>query len=635
MTHSTRAAAASVLFLTAVASFSACGGDDGAGGTGGEGGAGTGGDGTTSTGTGPDPDQSFFLRIEDEGPPPVVLDLDKDKALEVFGVEAAKQIRLLDVDSTPLLTNVLTTIQNACGTAWQANQQNPMHDCSLTPLGQSFGPSWQTSPGFAMVRLLSMTPANADVTGTSLADFAALIEQNPGTFAFTFADVLSESLGITKTSPFIPTSQLVIALQRHLLGTHPEIGNQAGTMPITMYDALLDMAPLSEKLGPVGPEPWSGPGQHPGVLVPDDATFTTRSDALLPSFKMRVVAESNLRWVSGIDLSEGGGDMYLREGDSVLHFDFNDPQKLQITGVADSPTMDMRFRMHEVPGVVPSCTQSPACKSNYPPPMGNPVGAGTIWTRPEFLLEPIVAHAGLLTYGTRAFTKCYLVLNNNCLVGVGIGANGDPPGWTVFTNSLGGVQVPQPQFIWELLTEVAQVALHDPTGDGNPDIPEGAAEPVFALHGVPIGLSGEELIAQIRPTLQSQADLISDFILGRYWTNNDPLDFYYRRGEPGGVPYLYFVDPSDAAPDPSDPGAPRPYTYDKPGFFTSPDLSAASKVSQKVVDNVDDTSHEKYRLPPGETTLYMQDDSLAVYAVTFFVPEGADPVEIAARIKKM
>lgn len=633
MMHSTLAGASLLLLL---ASIPACG-DDGAtggsGGTGGEGGSGgAGGDDTTSSGTGLDPDAPFYLRIDDAMPPTIVLDLDKEKALEVFGESAARQIRLLDVDSTELLGNVLGEIQNACGTGWQANNTAPNHDCALTPLGQSFGPNWQTSPEFAMVRLLSMTPANADLSGTSLEDFAALVDQNPQTFAFKFSDVLSESLGIAKTAPFIPMPQLILALQRRLLGTHPEIANPEGTMSVTMYDALNDLTPLADKFGPIGAAPWGGPGEHPGVLVPDDATFTTTSDALLPNFKMRVEAESNLRWVSGIDLSSGSGDMYIREDDVELTFDFNDPQRLQITGVNDLPTVDMRFQIRELPGIIPSCTDVPACKSNSP---SNPVGSGTIWTQKPWLLEPIVAGAGFDTYGNRVFSKCYLMLNPNCLVGVNIGAGSEPPGWSVFINSVAGVEVPAPQFLWELLTEVAQVSLHDPTGDGVADIDEGQAQPIFSLHGLPIGLTGEEIIAQLRPALQGQAAEISDYILGRYWKNNDGLDFYYRRGEPGGVPYLYFVDPTDERPDPGDPNTLRPYTYDKPGFFTSPDLSEVSRVSQKVIDGVADTAHEKYRLTSGETTLYMQDDEHDVFEVLFFVPEGSDPVEIVAKVKRL
>jgi len=627
------------LILLLLGAVSACGGDDeGTGGAGAAGGGGAGGAGGAGGGDPLAEPNRFFLRIEDDPLPPIVLELDKEKALEVFGEQAAKQIVLIDVDSTAMLTNVLTTIQNACGTGWQSDNPNPMYDCSLTPLGQSFGASWQTSPEFAMVRLLGMTPVNANMTGTSMEDFQNLIDQNyPGLFSKSFGEILAESLGLDPDlapgtlpdppPPVIPMNRLVQALQIQLLGTHPAIDDPAGKLPITMYDALLDMTPLATKLGPSG--------EHPGVLVPDDATFTTRSDALLPNFQMRVVAESNLRWVSGVDLSEGSGDMFLREGDAALAFDFNDPQRLEIQGIAPNPTVDMRFSMRELPALVPSCTDAPACHANQP---GSPVGAGTVWTLSPWLLEPIVAQAGLLSYGDRVFEQCFLTFNNQCQTGVYIGQNGAPPGWTVFLNtiSFGGqeIEVPEPQHIGELLTEVAQVAVHDPTGDGISDIPEGQATPVFALQGVSIGLTGEELVAQMRPTLQSQSQFIADTILGRYWKNNDALDFFYRRAEPSGDAYLYFVGEDDLRPDPADPNQPRPYTYEKPGFYSSPDLAEASKVSAREIAGVDDTTHEKYRLPAGASVLYMQDDAGTIYEVRFFVPDR-DEREITADVNEV
>jgi hypothetical protein len=579
-----------------------------------------------------------------------VLELDKEKALEVFGEEAAKEIKLLDVNTTVMLNNVLDRIQNACGTAWQSYDPNPPtnpptvaqigYDCEATELGETFGPNWQTSDEFAMVRLLSMTPANASIQGSSLQEVAQAAYENPGLFQFDV--IFAESLGIGETSPFVPTDQLVIALQQHLLATHPAIGGQGETMPITMYDALLDMAPLATKLGAVGAAPWDDPGEHPGVLVADDASFTTKSDALLPNFRMRVVAESNLRWVSGVDLSIGAGDMFLQEADAALTFDFNDSQKMQIEGVADNPTVDMRLAVNELPGVVPSCTDppDPECRMNLPPPLGTPVGNGTVWTIQPFFLESIVGRSGLLTYGGRTFSECYFVFNGECQFGVDIGQGGDPSGWTVFTSNIligqppDPITPPVPQYIWELLTEVSQVALHDPTGDGVPDIPEGQATPIFALHGVPIGLTGPEIIAQMRPTLQSQSEFISDTILGRYWKNNDDLDFYYHRATPRGAPHLYFVDETDLRADPADPDTIKPYTYANPGFFTSPDLSPSSKVSAKVITGIDDTTHEKYQLPIGETVLYMQDDEGVLYEVTFFVPEG-DPVLITADVERL
>ncbi|EYF06278.1 hypothetical protein [Chondromyces apiculatus] len=620
------------------------GGDDGVGGAGGGaggagdvGGAGGAGGGTASTSSGvTEAPTRFFLRIEDGPPPPIVLELDKQKALEVFGEEAAREIRLLDVDSTAMLGNVLTRIQNACGTGWQADSLNPGHDCAATALGQSFGAAWQTTPEFAMVRLLSMTPANADVTGTSLEDFEKLISENPSTFSITFGGVLAESMGIPKTAPFVPLDQLVAVLKQQLMGTHPAIGNAEGLLPITMFDALNDMTPLATKLGPVGAAPWSGNGEHPGVLVPDSDGFTTRSDALTPAFTMRVVAESNLRWVSGVDLSEGAGDMFLREGDAALAFDFLDPERLDIQGVAEAPTMDMRFSLREQVGIVPSCVETEACKGNYP---STPVGNDTLWTLRPFLLESIVGRAGLLTYEQRMFEKCYFTYGGVCRTGVEIGQAPDPTGWTVFMNQFQfsgepPLEVPAPQFLWELLSEVAQVAVHDPDGDGVPDIDEGAAAPVFALHEVPIGLTGPDLVAQMRPALQSQEDYIAEVILGRFWKNNDALDFFYRRADEGGQPYLYFVAESDLRPDPSNPDAPRAYTYERPGFFKDVDLGEEGRLSAKNIDGVEDTEHEKLLLPQGETVLYMQDDEGARYEVRFFVPE-AGSLEITADVHRV
>ncbi|WP_437936869.1 hypothetical protein [Sorangium sp. So ce341] len=626
--------------LLLLAALAACG--DGGGG-GGSGAAGGGGGGEGGGGGGPviEEPNRFRLRIDDAEVPSVVLELDKEKALQVFGEDGAKQITILDVDTTGLLQSALEQIQGACGDAWKNDSPSPGHDCTLTPLGQSFGAAWRTSAEFALVRLLSMTPANADVTGTSLEGLQQIFEENPGTFAFDFADVLSDSISLDltvqpeptatrdkRTAPFVPIPKLILALQQQLLGTHPAVSDPDGArLPVTLYEALFDLQPLSEKLGPSG--------NHPGVLVPDDSTFTTKSNVLLPDFQMRVVAESGLRRVTGVDLSKGGGDMFVRTGDAPLRFDFNDPEKLQITGIAPTPTIDMRISLREMATTVPACTDVPACKENSP---DMPVGTDTVWTVPPFMLEHIVGKAAFLTYGERVpFTGCYFRLGGTCRVGVNIGQGDEPRGWAVFNGNISDPppEIPKPQFLWELLTEVGQVAIHDPTGDGMPEISEGDAQPVFALHDVGIGLTGEQILADLRPTLQSQAKEIAEIILGRYWVNNDALDFFYGRSAPDGTPTLFFVAEDDLRPSDQSSEAPRDYTYEKPGFFTSPDLDEASKVSKKELEGVADTAHEKYRLPPGDTTLYMQDDEGAVYEVRFHVPDGDDPVQITADVEKL
>jgi hypothetical protein len=562
------------------------------------------GDGIPSTGA-VAPENRYFIDMRASAPAPITLDLDKAKALEVFGEDAARRIRILDVDSTVLLASVLDTIRDACGTRWKNDTKDPGYDCSLTPLGRSFGPAWRTSAEFALVRLLGMTSANAELTGTALATFATLVEQNRGTFTFDFADVLAQSLGIPRTEPFIPTSALVRSLQKNLLGTHPGIGNAGGRLPVSLYDALLDLSTLPEKFGPVA--------DHPGVLVPDDVNFTTRSNVLLPDFRMRVVAASNLRRVQGIDLSSGAGDMFVKEGRAPLSFDFEDPEKLLIDGIAGTPTVDMRFAVTETKGFVPSCAGDVACR--------------------PYSLESIVTEAARLTYHDRAYHRCYLELGASCLVGVDIGGEGSRPGWAVFTNSIQGVSVPEPQTIWDLLASVAQVALHDPNGDGAPDIPEGGAAPVFALRGVPIGPSGAELVAEMRPMLQSQADTIAEVIAGRFWENNDDLDFYLVPAPEGGRPFLAFVASSDLRPDPDDPEAPKPYRYERPGFFSSPDLAEPSRLSSRVIAGVTESEHEKYEIEPGELVLYAEDDARDVYEIRLFVPED-EPLEMVVDIEK-
>ena len=99
---------------------------------------------TGETGVPVEGEARYFLRIDDTPVPPVRLEMDRAKVLEVFGEAATKKIKLLDVDSTPLLDEVLARIQSSCGTAWDdyaniPNNKLPVdakHNCSLTELAR-------------------------------------------------------------------------------------------------------------------------------------------------------------------------------------------------------------------------------------------------------------------------------------------------------------------------------------------------------------------------------------------------------------------------------------------------------------------------------------------------------------------
>ncbi|MEZ4449342.1 MAG: hypothetical protein R3B09_07680 [Nannocystaceae bacterium] len=580
------------------------------------------GSGSESGGDGFGDEEEFILRINDNEVPPLTLDMGREQVAELFG-ESAKDVLLVEVDSTPLLTNSLDEIKYACGTSWQKDDPDPHHDCSLTPLGQTFkGPddTWKTSAEYSLVRLLTMTPANSKVEGTSIGGLQGVADfLNLGGG---FAQILAESLGLARTAEFIDTANMVKAIQDDLLATHPAIGGDGKTLPVTLWDALSDLGSLAEKFGPMG--------DHPGLLDPN---YPTKSVVLGPDFAMHVTAESNLRLLDGIDLSAGKGylstvaDVTPPTFDDELEFDFEDPAKFSITGVIENPTVDMRFAVYEHDEFINSCTGDDVCQDNLPENLAEvkQKWPGSAWAIDPWLLEHLVVRGARYRFGSRIFHKCYVDFLFICSADVTIGPSGDypdnPSGWSIFDVLFNIGNPPKDQYVWELINEVAQVALHTPPYG---DIAEGKADVAFTLQDIPIGVSGAAIAEAARPYLQEQAPKLSDLILGDYWKNNDPVDFYYRRGS-DGVPTLFFVTDQDLPPG-------SVYQYAKPGFFSCAELSDACKESSTALAGSGDDTHEKLKLAPGESVYYLQDDQGGVYRARFMVPATGDPAEITVRI---
>ncbi len=587
------------------------------------------GDGPTTSGEPGDfgPESEFLLRLNDKAAGPLALNMNKAEVAELFGA-TARDIQLIEVESKTLLTKTLETIKNACGTDWQKDNQDPNHQCGATALGQTFkgwDGTWKTSPEYSLIRILTMTPANCAVEGTSIEGLSGLAfavdnDQCQGSPAnkgkCDFGGMLADTLGIGRTEEFITTPELVTSLQENLLATHPAIGGDGSKIPINLEDALKDLSTLTDKLGPMG--------EHPGILAPDFPSF---SEVLTADFRMFAEASSNLRLLDGIDLSSGKDymstivDLTGPDFDNALEFDFADPAKFSITGVADSPTVDMRFAVRESDSFINSCAGVETCKQNLPENQAlvDDMFPGSAWAIDRWLLEAIIAAGGREKYKGRVFDKCYEVLSF-CATGARI-TIGPPAGWTKFDVIFNLGNPPKDQYIWEMINEVAQVALHTPPAG---DIAEGQANVEFTLFDVPIGLDGPQIAESVRPYLQGQASKISDLLLGDYKNNNGAVDFYYRRGA-DGLPYLFFVTPDDL-PD----GTPADH-YKNPGFFSCPAVDAGCKVSSLELGDAGDSTHEKVKLAPGDTTLYLQDDTGKVYRAAFAVPEG-DAVEIGVRI---
>lgn len=571
-------------------------------------------DAPTTTGGGDNafgPEQEFVLRLNDDPIPPLKLSMNKEESAQLFG-DKAGDILLVEIESKTLLENSLNTIKNSCGTLWQQDDPDPKHDCSNTEFK---GPdnTWKTSAEYSLVRILTMTPANAKVEGTSIEGMQGLADGLK--IGGGFGQILAESLGIKRTEPFITTPELVVALQQNLLATHPNVGGDGTKLKVFLDDALSDLATLATKLGPLGP--------HPGVIAPG---FQTKSEVLTPEFAMNVEASSNLRLLDGVDLSKGKDYMSTIVDNTgptfgdPLEFDFNDPAKFNITGVAADPKVDMRFALQEYDDFVNSCAGDDACKQNVPEnAQVEAMWPGSAWAIDPWLLERIIVAGGREKYKNRVFDKCYEVLLL-CALGAHVYIGPDPPGWAIFDVFLDLGNPPKNQYVWELINEVAQVALHTPPGG---DIPEGQADVAFTLYDIPIGVSGPQIAESVRPYLQDQAPAIAQLLLGDYWKNNGAVDFYYRRGS-DGLPYLFYVTSADLPP-----GA--PYNYPNPGFFTCPEAQVDCKASSTTLDGAGDDTHEKVRLDAGETVLYLQDDTGALFRARFIVPEG-DAKEITVRV---
>ncbi len=608
-------------------------------------------------------EQLIPLRINTvTSPPELRANLNRQGINEIMNETTQRETMLLALEPTPLLTNALEAIKNSCNSTstgacngtphWQTDAEFPTYNCGCTALGASYGATEalrKQSPEFRLVRLLTMNPANIIVDGTSVESLKGLVDvlDNFGfpNFHVLVADMLYPSIGGQRagqtlegrTRTVLSVADVVGPLRNDLLASHPYLNPAqnpyvtsgkwvlpdggapfaAGQIPVSLYDAMHDFAPLSQHLGPAGP--------HPGVV---DPAFTPHSNILQSDFGMLLVAHSNLRWFDGVTLGQGKDYIAINSTDGgVLDFDFEDPTRFEIYGIAPAGTADLRFRIQEDPtpatggnniGVL-SCTGT-ACKNNLPGL--NPRG---VWLKDRWVLERIITTAALNAYNARTFDHCYwtCAVSHVAIVNPGAPAAGlVTGGWIEITTLFGGEpgeglgDPPAPQYVWEFVDEVAQTAMHGCTESGCA-FAEGTANPAFTLRNIPIGLTANGVRAAVRPSLQNQRENLSQALLGDYRQNNGDVDFYLKRGA-DGQRYLFFTHPSDPTRS--------SYSNAKPGFFGDEGLT--NKVSHVNGGASGNTVHEKLLLPPpgGEVTVYAQSPAGQVYRLKLDVPDeaGAD-----------
>jgi hypothetical protein len=544
-----------------------------------------------------DPPRDYELRLAAPRNRGVSLILNRQGLGEVIPESVRRSIVLMNLDPTPLMTNTMDAIKAACGAGWASRDFVP--GC----------PAGWTAAEVNLWRLLTMTPDNVSVVGTSIEGVKDIAETLAGLGLIDdFSTILADALGINRYAEIVDTGNAVLAVRDDVIKTHPS-ANADGTLPVTIQDGFSDMAELSARFGPQG--------NHPGFLDPSVPTY---SQVLSPSFQMTVQGTSNLTWYDGVDLSVGKEYIALLPTPTtdVVSFDF--ANTLTVTGLAADPTVDLVFVMKEHPTFRPAYT----LENNVEPPP-HP-GLGAAWSISPWFIEHVLVDAAFRKYRARSpYYKAYKTLFDLITEAVvTVGAN-DPeehlpllnnprPGWARFYTLFGLGDPPLGQYIWEMISEISQIRLRDA------GVPEGQGSTRFVLRGIPVGLTPAQIIAQMRPGLESQKSVLAERLLGDYRRNNGAVDFYLW-GTPGNL-YLFFVHSTDPLP--------ASYAYTKPGFFS--DAALTQKVSTTAALTSGDAVHEKIRLGSSALTVYAQDASGAVYRLEV-QPAQSDRVVLRASRK--
>lgn len=324
------------------------------------------------------------LEVPSEPGGEVQLDLDKQGVLDMFPVAVQEDTVLLELDPRPLVRAALGIIRDACGPGWDGPHFAEgafLFDCP---------PEWG-APERNLWGLLTMTPANVDVSGTILAPFPQLARDNlllgpDGQRAF-FNDILATALQIAPNQLMLGDDPLVEAIVEALFAPHAET-TATGEMPVTLRDGLLDMAPLEGRFG--------SDGTHPGFIA-----GPVQAEVLTADFGMQLSLISNLRLYQGLAFAPPGAPprparkTWFADREPavpVVDLEFLDPARFDLQGIAPAPEVAMYFQMVE------------SAREAVPGTGLEPIGTGDsdVWDPAAFRpweLEHVVALASRIAFG--------------------------------------------------------------------------------------------------------------------------------------------------------------------------------------------------------------------------------------------
>lgn len=455
-----------------------------------------------------------------------------------------------------------------------------------------------------MRALTTMTPATADLSGTSLApllDIAPLLGLAP-------PKVLSDMLQRDVDAPFLSRELLADALYEDVIATHPNARTRLGTrrpdnpdgvypvtpgtLPVMLSDAATDFATMADTFG----EYDKNGEYHPGFIVGE-----SHAEVLSDDFAMVVRANANALPFKGLDLGIAG-EASVNSTPSQLDrlFDFGDPDWLRFEGLAPgAPAIQtLTFRVTEAPGFVAGGTS--------PLPAGR--GDSAAWALPPWSFEHLVVDAARRAFVDVDSTTRYYLPNHDEPVFDAEVADG----WQSIDVTANLGSPPAPSYLWDALLEVAQARLHDG------GLAEGAATVELTLHDVSVGVDSETIAQRIKANLEADPAALADIASAITDNTVGAADVYYVRAPEGGdlgagdQDWLFFVAAGDIPRD-DDGVLLRDYArYDKIGFFA--DAALTDKISRADVVVDFDGHHEKIAVAPGDR-VYVGDDDGKVFAI--------------------
>ncbi|RMH00538.1 MAG: acetyltransferase [Deltaproteobacteria bacterium] len=445
--------------------------------------------------------------------------------------------------------------------------------------------------------LLSMTPDDANLEGTSLEELISL----SGAIGIPPAKALANLMGIGPTDRIVPIDDVAAAFVEQVVASHPAAQVRPGpvddehpdglwpvapgTIPVTLDDVAFDFETLPEKFGPTE--------NHPGIVEAASGVLVAEED-----FRFTVKVSAQALPFKGVELPTASVATVNSKPGQIEHlFDFTDPSWLSIDGLVPEPRIGvLTQRVLEYDGFVPGGT------SRDPAPRGD----SPAWDLDPWLFEALIAQTAYrwgqevpphcdeyeLGTGTVAFRACV-----------------EDDGWVSMEtfNDVGAP--PPPSYLWDLLLEIAQVRLHDG------GLSEGEADIEITVRDVAVGIGPAEIVDRIRTNIEENPAGLTELVRAITDNTEGDADFYYVRTRPDAPAdvagdYLFFVTEDDLRRGPD--GAPvRGYDYERPGFYADPELTEKVSATSEIDG---DTTHEKVRIEPGDV-VYAEDAGGTVYRI--------------------